>query len=338
MNILLVKLSSLGDVLHNLPVVWDLRVRFPDANIDWVVEEAYVHLLEPMRHAGRGRGLDNIIPLALRRWRRDLRAGHFRETGAAFAQFRAKLQQREYQVVIETQGLIKSAVVARLARRVAGGVVAGLANRTEFSGYEPLARFFYDKQVAVDPRCHAVDRSRQVAAAAVGAPALQRDRNPPAFYPQAQVERWRREGLMAQPYAICFHATARDAKRWAEEHWIALGRHLCAQGVTPVLPWGSTAEKQISERLAAAIPGAMVPEAFAIERAFGIVAGARVVIGVDTGLTHLAAILGTPTVEIYCDSPRWKTEGYWGPAIRNLGDRGAPPAPEAVIEALSHLL
>ena len=138
-KILLVKLSSLGDVLHNLPIVWDLRARLPDAQIDWVVEEGYVHLLEPLLSRDGFRGIDRIIPFGLRRWKKNL----FRlATWQEFFAFRKILQSTAYDVLIETQGLLKSAIVCSLAKKSPGAVIAGLANATEFSGYEPLARSF----------------------------------------------------------------------------------------------------------------------------------------------------------------------------------------------------
>jgi heptosyltransferase-1 len=105
-----------------------------------------------------------------------------------------------------------------------------------------------------------------------------------------------------------------------------------------VLPWGNAAEKLISAELAKQIPNALVPPAFSIEDAFAGIAGAALTVGVDTGLTHLAAVLGLPTVEIYCDSPRWKTEGYWADHIRNVGDIGLPPDPAELIKASVELL
>ncbi len=333
MNILLVKLSSLGDVLHNLPVVWDIRARYPDAHITWVVEEGYVDLLAPLRSQGDFRGIDDVVPFALRRWRKALFAQHNRQEMQAFRQ---RLQSRAYDLVIETQGLIKSALVTRLARRAPGGRVFGLANRTQYSGYEPLARWFYSDSVTVPWQCHAVERSRRVTAAALGLP-WQGESAAPRFYPPT----WLEHTLASsppQPYVLCFHATARDAKRWADAHWVALGRYLADQGLTVRFPWGSAKERAISEALAAQVPGAEVPDAFSLHEAPRIVAQARLVIGVDTGLTHMAAVLGRPTVELYCDSPRWKTEGYWSPQIRNLGDMAAPPSEDEVMQAVQALL
>ena len=128
-KILLVKLSSLGDVLHNLPIVWDLRARLPNAQIDWVVEEAYVGLLTPLLTREGFRGVDRIIPFGLRRWKKNL----FRlQTWKEFFAFKKDLQVVSYDVIIETQGLLKSALVCALAHKSSDAVVSGLANATEF--------------------------------------------------------------------------------------------------------------------------------------------------------------------------------------------------------------
>jgi heptosyltransferase-1 len=145
------------------------------------------------------------------------------------------------------------------------------------------------------------------------------------------------EGLK-QPYVLCFHSTAREAKRWSNESWVALGKELASSGYQVVLPWGNLAEQAVSKAIAVQIPNALVPPAFSIQDAFSVIAGAALTVGVDTGLTHLAAVLGKPTVEIYCDSPKWKTEGYWSNNIRNVGDIQAPPSAAEVIEASLGLL
>jgi heptosyltransferase-1 len=335
-EILLVKLSSLGDVLHNLPLVWDLRMRLPYAQIDWVVEEGYVHLLTPLMSRDGFRGIDRIIPFGLRRWKKNLFS---LATWKEFFAFRKTLQSTAYDVVIETQGLLKSAIVCALTKKASGYVVAGLANATEFSGYEPLARSFYNQCVQVPTQCHAVDRSRWVMCSALDLPLLERS-NPPQFYPQdfvASIPKRSVEGLNT-PYVLCFHSTAREAKRWANQHWIALGQELSARGYQVVFPWGSPAEKAVSIALAENIPGAFVPPAFSIEEAFSMIAGSALTVGVDTGLTHLAAVLNKPTVEIYCDSPRWKTEGYWSKKICNVGDMQNPPSIQEVLDASLKLL
>lgn len=334
--ILLVKLSSLGDVLHNLPIVWDLRARLPEAQIDWVVEEGYVHLLEPLLSKNGFKGINRIIPFGLRRWKKNL----FKlTTWKEFFAFRKTLQATTYDVLIETQGLLKSAIVCSLAKKSPSAVVAGLANATEFSGYEPLARSFYNQSVQVPTQCHAVDRSRWVMCSALDWPLIERG-DAPQFYPSqfsSSISKSTVDGLIA-PYVLCFHSTAREAKRWSNENWIALGKDLSARGYQLVFPWGSPSEKVISELLASQIPNALVPSAFSIEEAFLVITGAALTVGVDTGLTHLAAVLNKPTVEIYCDSPCWKTEGYWSEKIANVGDIQNSPSVQDVIEASLELL
>jgi heptosyltransferase-1 len=137
---------------------------------------------------------------------------------------------------------------------------------------------------------------------------------------------------------LFFHSTAREAKRWANEYWVELGKEFSSRGYQVVFPWGSTSEKAVSELLAAQIANAFVPSAFSIEDAFSVIAGAALTVGVDTGLTHLAAVLDKPTVEIYCDSPRWKTEGYWSDRIANVGDIQNPPNIQDVLGASLKLL
>jgi heptosyltransferase-1 len=335
-KILLVKLSSLGDVLHNLPIIWDLRARLPNAQIDWVVEEGYVHLLTPLLTRDGFRGIDRIIPFGLRRWKKNLfNLAVWKE----FFAFKEILQATTYDVVIETQGLLKSAVVCSLAKKSDGAVVVGLANATEFSGYEPLARSFYSQSVQVPTQCHAVDRSRRVMCSAFNWPLVERS-DTPRFYPPEFITSISKCSIsdLNEPYVLCFHSTAREAKRWANEHWITLGQDLAARGFQIVFPWGSAAEKAVSESLVSQIPNAIVPPAFTIEAAFSVIAGAALTVGVDTGLTHLAAVLDRPTVEIYCDSPRWKTEGYWSDRIANVGDIQRPPTVKEVLDASLRLL
>jgi heptosyltransferase-1 len=342
-KILLVKLSSLGDVLHNLPIVWDLRKRLPHTQIDWIVEEAYVHLLEPLKTTEQFRGIDRIIPVAFRRWRKNLFS---LRTWREFFAMRKALQATTYDVLLETQGLLKSALVCALAKKSDTATVAGLGNATEHSGYEPAARLFYTESVQVPVKCHAIDRSRWVMCSAFDWPLLIRNEELPRFYPPEFVQQLPPllfEGLKKteqgtpMPYVVCFHSTAREAKRWPNEHWVELGKALSGQGYQPVFPWGSESEMKVSALMASQIPGAIVPRAFTIDEAYSLVAHAALTIGVDTGLTHLSAVLGKPTVEIYCDSPRWKTEGYWGEAIVNLGDMRNPPTVKNVLNACNTL-
>jgi len=135
------------------------------------------------------------------------------------------------------------------------------------------------------------------------------------------------------PYIVSFHSTARAAKRWPNESWVDLGKALANQGYQLIFPWGNAAERRVSESIASQIPGAIVPRAISIEEAYALIGNAALTIGVDTGLTHLAAVLGKPTVEIYCDSPKWKTEGYWSEQISNHGNLQQPPTVAEVFDA-----
>ena len=358
MKILIVKLSSLGDVLHNLPIVWDLRTRYPEAQIDWVVEEGYVGLLEPLKTSPNFAGIDRIIPLAFRRWKNALKRGEFIKSIQEYIAFNADIARTSYDLIIETQGLLKSAWVTKLANPQKTASVFGLANQTEFSGYEPWARMFYSDCVQVPFHCHAVDRSRWVAASAMDSPLPDRGLMPPQFYPEAYVQSLVDAAKLGfastridlgfdvtKPYVMCFHATAGASKRWSDDHWVAIGKVLVAKGIQVILPWGNDKEKSVSTQITKKISSqhslvgskAIVPCAFSITDAFGLVVGAKMTIGVDTGLTHLSAILGMPTIELYCDSPRWKTEGYWSPKIHNLGDKGQPPSVEEVLTIINNL-
>jgi heptosyltransferase-1 len=162
----------------------------------------------------------------------------------------------------------------------------------------------------------------------------------PQFYPLEFISSIPQTSVVGlnTPYVLCFHSTAREAKRWSNEYWIALGKELSSRGFQLVFPWGSASEKSISDLLASHIPNSLVPSAFSIGEAFSVITGAALTVGVDTGLTHLAAVLDRPTVEIYCDSPRWKTEGYWSKRISNVGDIHNPPGVREVLEVSLQLL
>jgi heptosyltransferase-1 len=335
MNILIVKLSSLGDVLHNLPIVWDIRKQYPDARVDWVIEEAYVELITPLLTAENFKGIDHIIPLSLRRLRKELKSRGWNSILQDIQAQKKQLQTIQYDIVIETQGLLKSALMTAIANKSPKAIVSGIGNRTEDSGYEPLSRLFYTKSIKVPLHYHAVDRSRAVAAGGLGLIVPERDVSPPMFYPQAWIDSLQcfpnPLGLAKNSYVMCFHATARLAKSWSNDNWIATAKELSLRGLIMVFPWGNPKENLISEQLAKEVPHSIVPKAFSIQDAFVINAQAKLVIGVDTGLTHLAAVLGVPTIELYVDSPKWKTEGYWGDKISNLGNTGSPPTVNQVI-------
>ncbi|MBQ5940326.1 lipopolysaccharide heptosyltransferase I [Massilia sp. AB1] len=323
MKILLVRVSSLGDVLHNLPMVADLLRHDPSATIDWVVEEGYVSLVRLNPHVRK------IIPWALRRWRKGLGKP---ETRAEIKAFFRSLREEEYDYVFDTQGLLKTGVIMGAARTRKGGKKVGLANGSEGSGYEGISRIFHTDSIPLDPRTHAVARGRLVAGAALGYAV---DSAPDFGLPAPQAAQ-RPAFLPAEDYAVFFHGTARAAKKWADANWIALGHALAPMPV--LLPWGSEQELKDAQALAARIPNARVLPKLSMMDAVTLAQHAALAVGVDTGLTHIAAAFVRPTVEIYCDSPKWKTEGNWSERIVNLGDLGAPPSSDDVIAAARRLL
>ncbi len=321
LNILLVRVSSLGDVLHNLPMVADIKRRHPDAHIDWVVEEGYVSLVRLNSE------VRNIIPFALRRWRKSLGQA---ATRAEIKAFLRTVRATRYDYVFDTQGLLKTGIILGAARLAPGGRKVGLANGSEGSGYEGISRLFHTQSVPLDPRTHAVARGRLVAAAALG---YTLDNAPDFGLPGPQTSR--PDWMPSADYAVFFHGTARAPKKWPQEHWVAVGKALAPMPV--LLAWGSAAEKFDAETIAASLPNARVLPKLSMDEAISLARNAALAIGVDTGLTHIAAAFVRPTIELYCDSPKWKTEGNWSPRIINLGDKGAPPDVDEVLAAVARL-
>jgi heptosyltransferase-1 len=309
-RILLVKTSSLGDVVQNLPVASDIRRHFPEARIDWVVEEPYASLVA-MHPAVR-----RVIPVALRRWRQRLLGG---ATWKEIGEFRRLSRAEHYDTIIDTQGLVKSALIARSAKGRHHGFDADTAR-------EPLAARFYDVTHHVSWSQHAVPRNRSLAAAALGYRA-----DGPAEY--GITARQRTEGEGAQR-CVLLHGSSRSDKLWGEAAWIELGNTLAGRGLRCVLPWGNDEERQRSERIAAAVSDASVPPLQPVDRIVELLAGAAAVVGVDTGLTHLAAALGRPVVAIYCGSDPQLNGVYGAPRARNVGGPGAQPKPDQVVRAL----
>jgi heptosyltransferase-1 len=313
MRILLVKTSSLGDVIHNLPVVSDIRRHLPDAVIDWCVEENFAAI--PRLHPG----VHEVVPVAVRRWRRQpFSAAVWREVGAA----RRRLGDGRYDRVVDTQGLLKSALLARLA----GVPVSGYAGA---SAREPAAARFYRHHFVVPCDLHAVERNRRLVAAALGYSA-----DAPLDYGIAAPELtlpW----LPAAPFAVFLTATSRDDKLWPEAHWRELGHALAGQGVRAVLPGGSGIERERAGRLAAAIPGALAAPPLSIAELAALLGRARAAIGVDTGLTHLAVALRIPTVALYTATDPGLTGVLGTGYFRNLGGRAAVPAVADVLAGLA---
>lgn len=313
MRILLMKTSSLGDVIHNLPAVSDIRRHFPDATVDWCVEENFAEI--PHLHPG----VSKIIPVALRRWRKNLLS---RSTWQEIAAFRRELQAAPYDLVIDTQGLAKSALLTSMAN----GPVAGY---TADSAREPLAARFYQQKFAVSRTAHAVSRNRQLTALALN---FEDDSAPDyGITARSTVGDW----LPTGKYAVLLSATSRDDKLWPESHWIELGRALHACGWRAVFPGGSAPEMLRAAHLATAIPDAIAAPRLKLGELASLLANAQAVIGVDTGLTHLAVALNTPTIALYTATDPGLTGVFGRGFHRNLGGKGQIPATHEVLAALN---
>lgn len=317
MHILLLKTSSMGDLVHNCPAVSDILAHFPQATIDWVAEEAYVPI--PKLHPG----VRKVIPIAWRRWRKNLFSAQVR---GEIRDFLKHLRATRYDYVLDSQGLLKSVAIAHLTRR--GKIVGG----SWTSIREGLASCFYGQRLSISWSRHVVDRCRAIASGALG---YSLD-TPPRY--GIHTEPLQADWLPQAPYAVLMHAASRPEKLWAEENWLHLGNDLAAQGITAVLPWGSPEEKVRSERLAAQLSGAVVPPLMTLDIAARFLAGARVVVGLDTGFTHLAAGLARPTIGIFCDSDSVQAAVYGDAFCESFGQPGAPPTLSTIQASLERAL
>lgn len=311
-RMLIVKTSSLGDVIHNLPIIADIRAHHPDMQFDWVVEQGFADI--PSLHPA----VSEVIPVAIRRWRRNLTQ---RATWDEIGALRRRLRERTYDYVLDTQGLLKSALITSQANGAKHGQDCASAR-------EPLAALFYNHKHAVPRSQHAVTRNRMLAALALGYPV-------PATPPDYGIHTSPPVSTLPSPYIIGLHATSRDSKLWPVQHWITVGQALSADGLHLLLPWGNDPEYRRAREIAAGVPLATVLPHMRLSWLGSVIGGAQAAIGVDTGLVHLAAALGIPTVAIYTDTDPKLTGVCAGTApAANLGGIAQIPAPEAVLNAL----
>jgi heptosyltransferase-1 len=306
-RVLLIKTSSLGDVIHCLPAISDLSRNVENLSLDWVIEQSLAEIAELHPAVNRA------IPVRLRHWRRHLLEG---ATWREFDTFRRRINVLRYDRIIDAQGLIRSALVARLAK----GPHCGYDRA---SVREPPASFFYDRRFSASVTLHAAQRMRRLVAQAMGY------ETPAELDYGLRVDGERPQWLGEGRYLVGLHATARADKAWAEDNWIELGRRASGEGLTMVLPWGDEPERRRSERIASAVRG-VAPPRLGYAQMASLLAGAAAVVGVDTGLTHLASAVGAPVVAIYAAS--WpEFNGVIGPGfIANLGGPGEAPDVDGV--------
>ena len=311
-DILFIKTSSLGDVIHHMPALTDARKARGDAAFTWLVEEMFAPLvrLHP--------AVAEVIPVAWRRWRKSFYTQATRaEIAASFRAIRAQ----QYDDIIDSQGLLRSAMMAYMAHgRSHGYDVSSIR--------EPLASMFYDVRHRVDHNLHAVERNRILSGLALG------------YTPQGAPDFGLDRACFtndASRYAVLLHATTRVEKQWPETDWVALGRALGPR-FELVLPWGTAVERARSERIALEVPRARVLERAPLDQVAKLIAGAQYVVGVDTGLLHLAAALGVPLVAIFAGSKPRRTGPVGSGTMSTLGDDGMPPTVDAVIEAIANIV
>ena len=316
-HILFIKTSSLGDIVHNFPAITDLTRNCGNMSIDWVVEENYSSL--PRLHPD----VETVIPVAIRRWRRQKTK---RKTFREISNFLNILRKKKYHTVIDTQSLLKSALISMLAR----GSSCGLSLS---SAKEPIS-FFYQKRFFVHRNQHAVERNRQLVALAMG----YKINNKTNYGLQPFHNDNFTMDIVNNPYAVLLPSSSNKKKAWVDEYWIRSGNLLNSLGIPPVIVSGDLVELEKAKELSKNIRGSFVLDLSPLKTITSILLKTRIVIGLDTGLTHLAAALGKPTIGIYSNTDPDKTGIYGVEHGLNLGGIGKMPSPGEVKLAIEKLI
>ncbi len=278
MKVLIIKTSSMGDVIHTLPALTDAASIIPDITFDWVVEEAFAEI--PGWHPA----VDKIIPVAIRRWRKSLLSTL---TSGEWRRFKERLQSRQYDAVIDAQGLFKSALLTKLSKGPSFGL-------DKLSAREPFSAHFYQQPQTVCWNQHAVERVRQLLALSLG---YKVPKEKGRFL--LDKNRFDSEADSTAPYIVFIHGTTWPDKHWPEPYWCQLANLVNKAGYNVLLPWGNSIEKERAERIAQSSPQTEVLPRTSLSGVAGIIAGASGVVAVDTGLGHLTAALEKPAVSLY---------------------------------------
>jgi len=290
MRILIIKTSSLGDVIHTLPAVTDAHRHNPNITFDWVVEENYIEI--PQWHSAVSR----VIPVALRRWRQSIFKTMF---SGQWKQFKKNVTEQEYDKVIDAQGLLKSAFLCHQARGSRHGF-------DKESAREPLASFAYQHTYTIPKAQHAVTRIRQLFASVLNYPV-------PQSIPDYGIVNYfsgERAQSVYQPYIIFLHGTTWPTKKWPLEYWQALAQYVTQAGYAVYLLWGNVKEYDYAKQLASVDKNIhVIPKSKLWEIAV-IMVRATAIVGVDTGLAHLGAALAVPTITLYGATSSEKTGTY----------------------------
>lgn len=312
-KILIVRTSSLGDLVHMLPAITDIATHVPQADIDWIVEENFVEI--PAWHPA----VHEVIPVAHRRWRKHWWS---KQTRAERAALRANLQARHYDIVLDMQALMKSVWLLRQTH--------GLRHGLDFrSAREPLASFFYDVRHRVKFWQPAVIRQRELAAATFGY-TYEGD-------PDFGLTHFTQDTTV-EPYAVIMPSASRDDKLWPINDWLTVFDGLQQRGLALKLLAGNAQETQRAHALIARRPNAEVLPRASLTDTAHVLAKASIMVGLDSGLTHLSASLGRPTIGIYKASTPVRTP-LQGPAYNaSLGERDHAPSAQTVLSAIDQAL
>lgn len=316
MKVLIVKTSSMGDIIHALPVAHDIKAALPSCELHWVAEESFREIprLAP--------GVEKTHVTAFRRWRKHLFSSDVR---AEIAALKAQLQAEHFDLVLDIQGLLRSGIVCHWTKAPTSGYTWKTAR-------EPLASLFYDRRLDLPEEMGAVRRYRVAAAQALG---YTIDEEHPRFGLVSRETSYLTEGL---PYVALAVNTSRDEKLWPAEHWVALANGLRAQGLRSALFWGSERERVRVEAIAEKISDAVVVPRMGLEKTAATLAGAVGVIGVDTGLTHLGAAFGRPSVGIFVSTPTQTLKLFGDGPVSSLGGIGICPEVAQVAKAFDKVL
>jgi heptosyltransferase-1 len=324
LQILIVRTSSLGDLVHMLPAMSDIARHVPNARIDWVAEEAFAEI--PSWHPA----VENVINVAHRRWRKAWWSAEVRAERRALHE---RLRDKRYDVVLDMQALMKSAWLVRQAH----GIRHGLDWK---SAREPLASLFYDVRHKVEFWQPAVIRQRALASLTFGYTASGHpDFGLQGFARQAEAgARSVGMGVNGEDYAVIMPSASRPDKLWPDEDWHAVFGRLRAAGCRLRVLAGNDEEAKRADTLIAGVEGAEVVPRMNLTSIAQLLAGARLMVGLDSGLTHLSAALSRPTIGIYRASTPVRTPLVGDSYTASLGDRGAPPSRDVVLAAVEQAL
>lgn len=314
MKVLIVRTSSLGDLVHMLPAISDIAKHVPGVQIDWVVEEAFAEI--PTWHPS----VRKVLTVAHRRWRKAWFSSPVRAQRAAIKE---AIRNEQYDIVLDMQALLKSVWLVRAS----AGEKHGLDWR---SAREPLCSLFYDVRHRVGFWQPAVLRQRQLAAATFGYQ-WQGD-------PDFGLQRFVGHLKPSEPYAVIMPSASRDDKLWPADDWQRVFDVLQAAGLSLRLLAGNQAEANRAQTLIAGRAQAMVQPKSGLTALAELMAGASIMVGLDSGLTHLSAALGTHTIGIYKASTPVRTPLTGSGYTASLGDRHTPPDAAAVLAAVSKAL